>query len=67
MAKQEVSNFGRTPEESAGGRYNPTRIAPPTPRVDRARQQPQGSLRGPIAQRHAPQTPNGSVSNQEIL
>ena len=67
MAKQEVGNYSRAPEDSAGNRYNPTRTAPPTPGVDRSRQQPQGSLRGPTAQRHAPQTPNGSGPGQEPM
>ena len=67
MAKQEVSNYSRAPEDSAGSRYNPTRTAPPTPGADRSRQQPQGSLRGPTAQRHAPQTPNGSGPSQEAM
>ena len=67
IAKQEVSNYNRGPDDSAGSRYNPTRTAPPTPGVDRSRQQPQGSLRGPTAQRHAPQIPNGSGVNQEAM
>ena len=63
MAKQEIGGFGGNTDEAPNGRYNPTRNAPPTPGTDRARQQPQGSLRGPTAQRQAPQPPtatNGS-------
>ena len=59
MAKQEIGGYGGQVEESSSGRYNPTRNAPPAPGVDRARQQPQGSLRGPTVQRQAPQAPSG--------
>ena len=60
IAKQELGGFGGSPEEASNGRYNPTRNAPPAPGVDRTRQQPQGSLRGPTAQRQAPQPPTGA-------
>ena len=66
MAKQEIGGFGGSTDEASNGRYNPTRNAPPTPGTDRARQQPQGSLRGPTAQRQAPQPPtatNGSAQS----
>ncbi|KAL6713205.1 Protein kinase [Lecanora helva] len=65
MAKQELGGYGGAAEDtSSNGRYNPTRNAPPAPGVDRSRQQPPGSLRGPTAQRQAPQAPtaaNGSA------
>ena len=60
-AKQEIGGYGGSPEEP---RYNPTRTAPTAPGGERPRQQPQGSLRGPQAQRQAPQAPssmNGSA------
>lgn len=57
MAKQEIGGGYNAADERS---YNPTRNAPPTPGVDRTRQQPQGSLRGPTAQRQAPQPPNGA-------
>ncbi|KAL8913705.1 MAG: hypothetical protein Q9171_001555 [Xanthocarpia ochracea] len=63
MAKQEIGGYGATEPESSN-RYNPTRNAPPAPGTDRSRQQPQGSLRQPSAQRQAPQAPtqvNGGV------
>ncbi|KAK4692451.1 serine/threonine-protein kinase CLA4, partial [Lecanoromycetidae sp. Uapishka_2] len=58
MAKQEIGGgaYSATDDRS----YNPTRNAPPTPGVERTRQQPQGSLRGQAAQRAAPQAPNGA-------
>ncbi|KAL8970551.1 MAG: hypothetical protein Q9183_001469, partial [Haloplaca sp. 2 TL-2023] len=62
-AKQEIGGYGGG-EPEASNRYNPTRNAPPAPGVDRSRQQPQGSLRQPSAQRQAPQAPtavNGGV------
>ena len=59
MAKQEIGGYGGPAEDSSKNRYNPTRNAPPAPGIDRTRQQPQGSLRGPTAQRQAPQAPNG--------
>jgi len=62
LAKQEVGGYGGG-DETSGSRYNPTRTAPPAPGVDRNRQQPQGSLRGPAAQRQAPQAPSGLSSN----
>lgn len=64
MAKQEIGGYNGGADESPNGRFNPSRNAPPAPGVDRARQQPQGSLRGPTAQRQAPQPPmasNGSA------
>lgn len=56
LAKQELGGYGGA-EAEASNRYNPTRNAPPAPGVDRSRQQPQGSLRQPSAQRQAPQAP----------
>lgn len=48
MAKQEVSGYsGNAENEPSSNRYNPTRNPPPAPGADRARQQPQGSLRQP--------------------
>ena len=67
LAKQEVSGYGGSTDGPS--RYNPTRTAPAAPAApnnDRSRQTPQGSLRGPIATRPAPQTPvtaNGSVQS----
>ena len=63
MAKQEIGGYGGGAEDTSSSRYNPTRNAPPAPGVDRARQQPQGSLRGPTAQRQAPQPPTGVNGN----
>lgn len=63
MAKQEIGGFGGTVDDSPNSRYNPTRNAPPAPGVDRSRQQPQGSLRGPTAQRQAPQPATGANGN----
>ena len=66
MAKQELGGFGAGGEETSNARYNPTRNAPSAPGVDRARQKPQGSLRGPTAQRQAPQPPivtNGNAQS----
>ena len=63
-AKQELGGYGGGGGDSSESRYNPTRSPPAAPTTDRARQQPQGSLRGPTAQRPAPQAPNnvnGSV------
>ncbi|KAL8706365.1 MAG: hypothetical protein Q9201_000573 [Fulgogasparrea decipioides] len=63
MAKQEIGGYGGG-EADPSNRYNPTRNAPPAPGVDRSRQQPQGTLRQPSAQRQAPQAPatlNGGV------
>ena len=65
MAKQEIGGYGGSVEDSSNGRYNPTRNAPPAPGVDRARQQPQGSMRGPTAQRQAPQAPSGPNGNAQ--
>lgn len=59
LAKQEIGGYGGGPEETSS-RYNPTRNAPPAPGGDRSRQQPKGSLRGPTAQRQAPQAPTGA-------
>ena len=61
-AQQEIGGGGysRPAEERNDGRYNPLRNAPPTPSNDRARQQPQGSLRGPTPQRQAPHAPGSS-------
>ncbi|KAI4141295.1 MAG: hypothetical protein L6R39_005416 [Caloplaca ligustica] len=62
-AKQELGGYGGG-EIDSSNRYNPTRNAPSAPGVDRSRQQPQGSLRQPSAQRQAPQAPtntNGGV------
>ncbi|KAL9029334.1 MAG: hypothetical protein Q9196_002411 [Gyalolechia fulgens] len=62
VAKQELGGYGA--EVDSSNRYNPTRNAPPAPGVDRSRQQPQGSLRQPSAQRQSPQAPtnvNGGV------
>ncbi|KAI4253048.1 MAG: hypothetical protein LQ352_003940 [Teloschistes flavicans] len=56
LAKQELGGYGGG-EAEVSNRYNPTRNAPPAPGVDRSRQQPQGSLRQPSAQRQAPQAP----------
>ena len=61
-AKQEIGGFGGAAEEASNSRYNPTRNAPPAPGVDRSRQQPQGSLRGPTAQRQALQQPSTSFN-----
>ena len=62
MAKQEVGGYGGGASDSP---YNPTRSPPSAPNADRSRQQPQGSLRGPTAQRVAPQAPNGVNSNTQ--
>ena len=67
MAKQEIGGYGAGSEDTPSSRYNPTRNAPPAPGVDRARQQPQGSLRGPTAQRQAPQASNGSSPNNQSV
>ncbi|CAF9904440.1 Protein kinase [Imshaugia aleurites] len=58
MAKQEIGGYGGGANDSPDSRYNPTRNPPSAPGADRARQQPQGSLRGPTFQRQAPQAPN---------
>ena len=58
MAKQEIGGYGGGVSSSPDNRYNPTRSPPSAPNTDRARQQPQGSLRGPTAQRIAPQAPS---------
>ena len=66
LAKQEIGGFGGSSDEASNGRYNPTRNAPPAPGVDRSRQQPQGSLRGPTAQRQVekpPTTVNGNAQS----
>ena len=55
LAKQELGGYSGDTDTST--RYNPTRNAPPAPGIDRSRQQPQGSLRQPSAQRQAPQAP----------
>ena len=65
MAKQEVGGYGAGVDDSSRSRYNPTRTAPAAPGVDRARQQPSGSLREPTAQRQAPQAPNGLNGNAQ--
>jgi len=67
IAKQEIGSYGRSTDESSNGRFNPSRNAPPAPGVDRPRQQPPGSLRGPNAQRHAPQPPTGSSSSAQVV
>ena len=59
MAKQEIGGYGGGRSDSPGSGYNPSRSPPSAPSTDRARQQPQGSLRGPTAQRQAPQAPSG--------
>lgn len=62
LAKQEIGGYGGSQEtESPSNRYNPTRNPPPAPGTDRSRQQPQGSLRQPSAQR--PNPPAGGVDN----
>lgn len=58
IAKQEIGGYGGGVSSSPDNRYNPTRSPPSAPNTDRARQQPQGSLRGPTAQRIAPQAPS---------
>lgn len=58
IAKQEIGGYSGGANDSPDSRYNPTRSPPSAPGADRARQQPQGSLRGPAAQRQAPQAPN---------
>lgn len=65
MAKQEIGGYGGGASESPETRFNPTRNPPSAPGADRARQQPQGSLRGPTAQRQAPQAPNGVNGNAQ--
>ena len=64
IAKQEIGGYGVGAEDS-NSRYNPTRNPPSAPGVDRARQQTQGSLRGPTAQRQAPQSPIGVNGNAQ--
>ena len=64
MAKQEIGGYGGgVSDPPADSRYNPTRSPPSAPGADRTRQQPHGSLRGPTAQRIAPQAPNGVNGN----
>lgn len=64
MAKQEIGGYGGgVSDPPADSRYNPTRSPPSAPGPDRTRQQPQGSSRGPTAQRMAPQAPNGVNGN----
>lgn len=63
-AKQEIGGYGADAETSTS-RYNPTRNPPPAPGVERARQQPQGSLRQGGGQRQAPQAPNGVNGNAQ--
>ena len=58
LAKQELGGYGVSNPSPAADRFNPTRSPPPAPGVDRARQQPQGSLRQPTTQRPAPKSPN---------
>ena len=65
MAKQEIGGYGGGGNDSPENRYNPTRNPPSAPGADRAHQQPQGSLRGPKAQRQAPQAPNGVNGNAQ--
>ena len=65
IAKQEVGGYGGGVGSSPDIRYNPTRSPPSAPNTDRARQQPQGSLRGPTAQRIAPQAPNTVSGNTQ--
>ena len=65
IAKQEIGGYGGGASDSQEPRYNPTRSPPSAPGADRARQQPQGSLRGPTAQRQAPQVPNGINGNAQ--
>ena len=62
MAKQEIGGYGGGVSDTAESRYNPTRSPPSAPLADRTRQQPQGSLRGPTAQRQAPPAPNGVIN-----
>lgn len=62
MAKQEIGGGYNAADDRS---YNPTRNAPQAPGVERARQQPQGSLRGPTAQRQAPQAPNGAIGGAQ--
>ena len=64
-AKQEVGGYGGGVSNSPDNRYNPTRSPPSAPNTDRTRQQPQGSLRGPTAQRVAPQAPNSVSSSSQ--
>ena len=63
MAKQEIGGYGGGVSDSSESRYNPTRSPPAAPAADRSRQQPQSSLRGPTAQRPAPQAPNNVNGN----
>ena len=65
MAKQEIGGYGGGASETPDSRYNPVRAPPPAPGADRSRQQPQGSLRGPTAQRPAPQAPNNVNGNAQ--
>ena len=66
-AKQEIGGgFISSNSQESSHRYNPTRSAPPTPGVDRHRQQPQGSLRSPTAQRPAPQAPSPSNGSAQV-
>lgn len=65
IAKQEIGGYGGGVSNSPDNRYNPTRSPPSAPAADRTRQQPQGSLRGPTAQRVPPQAPNGASGNAQ--
>ena len=65
VAKQEIGGYGGGVSNSPDSRYNPTRSPPSAPNTDRVRQQPQGSLRGPTAQRIAPQAPNSVNGNNQ--
>ena len=65
IAKQEIGGYGGGVSSSPDNRYNPTRSPPSAPNTDRARQQPQGSLRGPTAQRIAPQAPSTVSGNTQ--
>ena len=64
-AKQEIGGYGGGGSDAPESRYNPTRSPPSAPSADHARQQPQGSLRGPTAQRVAPQAPNNINGNTQ--
>ena len=59
-AKQEIGGgYSAAADDRAEAQFKPTRNAPPTPGVNRAREQPAGSLRAP-ANRQPPQQPQQS-------
>ena len=63
LAQQELGGYGSSIEPQ--NRYNPTRVAPSAPGVERARQPAQGSLRQTSGQRQgvpSPSAQNGSIS-----